>query len=519
MEYTKIINEIKNKYTTDIVDISHYFNKGKDWLVKELQKYKKETFENDYRLVLTYSRDKKEYIDIPPLLCVDLYKTIYDLDISEFFIILITEQDLTNELKIAKQLLQDDKQNFYTIDTDIDFKYYVSSNINSAVLPTDVSNENTSCLKLWNHLHINTNGDVLPCCVSDQNRPFGNITEESIDKILNSDKRMFFQKAMLDNKKLSACRKCYEDEKNNIKSHRTPVDNVNVNDISITTFDIRLSNLCNLKCRMCTGVYSSKIAKEEQTLYGVEYKTINTDNIVDINSIFGLLKNARSIYFAGGEPLLMQSHYMILNELISLDKLDTKLVYNTNLTILRYKNINVIDYWQKFTNVEVRASIDACNEHLEYIREGSIWNDVVENYNKIKITNCEFKITSNINIYNAFNLIDNQKIWIKKSVPLSNFQITFLTNPEYLSVQVLPNDYKIKLVNKIRKHINELEKQFNSANLVRQWEDVIDYLNAADKSHLLQKFFDETKRLDNIRGTSFDDVFTEYKDLKTYLHY
>jgi len=516
MEYVELSKKLKNKYTIDLVDISYYFNQGKDWLTKELQKYKRESFENNYRLVLTYSQDLYEYVDMPPVLCYDLYKTIYELDISEFFVILITEQDLTNELKQAKQLLNNNKTNFYTVDTQVDLEYYIAKNINSAVVPNVQENKNTSCRKLWDHLHINTNGDVLPCCVSDHNQSFGNITEQSINEILNSDKRKYFQDAMLNNKKLSACRKCYEDEKNDIKSFRQPID-TDVNHIDVTTFDIRLSNLCNLKCRMCTGQYSSRIAKEEKDLYGAEYKTVDVDNIIDIDSLLDLIKNAERIYFAGGEPLLMKSHYMILDELVRLNKFDTRLDYNTNLTTLRYKNLNVLDYWKKFSTVEIGASIDACDKHLEYIREGTVWKDVISNYNELKTTDCKFEITANINIYNAFNLIDNQKIWIRKSVPLPNFKITILTHPEYLSIQVLPTEYKIQLINKIQSHINELKSQLNSDSLVDQWNSVIDHLNSGDKSHLLPKFFKETQRLDQIRGTNFDEVFTEYADLKSYL--
>jgi len=516
MQYNELLDELSNKYTTDVVDISHYFEHGKDWLVKELQKYKKESFENNYRLVLSYSRDLQEYIDEPPVLCCDLYKTIYELDISEFFVILITEQDVIEDLKEAKQLLKNNKSVFYTVDCEVDFKHYIAEGVNSAVVPEVQKNNNTSCRKLWDHLHINTNGDILPCCISDHNQSFGNITEQSINEILNSNKRKSFQNDMLNNKKLSACKKCYEDEKNNIKSLRQPIIG-DVNNIDITTFDIRLSNLCNLKCRMCTGQYSSKIAKEEKNLYGAEYKTVDVDNIVDLDSLLGLLKNATSIYFAGGEPLLMQSHYMILDELIRLKKFDTELIYNTNLTTLKYKKLNVIDYWKQFHDVIIGASIDASDKHLEYIREGTVWRDIISNYNELKTTDCKFEITANINIYNAFNLIDNQKIWRRKGIPLPHFKITLLTHPEHLSIQVLPTEYKRRLINKIESHINELNSQLNSDRLVDQWNSVIDHLNSGDKSHLLPKFFKETQKLDQIRGTNFDEVFTEYADLKSYL--
>ena len=44
------------------------------------------------------------------------------------------------------------------------------------------------------------------------------------------------------------------------------------------------------------------------------------------------LDHVEQIYFAGGEPLMMEEHYNILEELVRRKRFDVRLIYNTNFT-------------------------------------------------------------------------------------------------------------------------------------------------------------------------------------------
>jgi len=505
MNFIDIIGKYGKK---DVVDISATIKYGEEWLYKTLNRFKKDYYENDYRLILHFYDDLNEYVDSPSVICNSLYRVLYKLDISEFFVILITNSDVKKDLEVSKNLLNDNKREFFNVDIDVDIEYHPNIDVPSIHKTENIEKQNTTCKKLWNHLYINTNGDVLPCCVADYNQPIGNVIESNINDILSSDKLSDIRQQMLDGKKVSACRICYENEKKDIESMRDPIKE-NIPSV-ITSFDIRLSNICNLKCRMCTGTYSSRIAKEESDNFGVNYNVVDLKSIKNTHSIFELLKNAEDVYFAGGEPLIMDTHYQILDELLRLKKHDIKIGYNTNFTKLNYKNISVLDYWKKFNNVTIGASLDGMGKHIEYIRNGTIWEEVLENFDRIQPLDVKFKITANINVLNAFNFIDAQKFWIKKGV--KDFHISILTNPDYLSIQILPPSIKDKISQCIKDHINFLNDT-NNIHLISVWEDIETFMNKKDMSFLLPNFFNEIKKLDEIRGENFNTVFIEYEEI------
>ena len=106
------------------------------------------------------------------------------------------------------------------------------------------------------------------------------------------------------------------------------------------------------------------------------------DNLFDPFKSY--LKDIEDFYFAGGEPLITDKHYDILDHLIAENKTNALLQYNTNLSNLNYKKKSIIDYWKQFKLVQVRASLDHYGDRAEYIREGTDWNLIIENLKKVK---------------------------------------------------------------------------------------------------------------------------------------
>jgi len=526
--YNDVINTLKKTFIIETIDISPFFSKGNSWLRKTLKKHHKDNYSSNFRLVFYFKNDLYKYIDYPGELTLSLLQCLSNIDISMFFVILITEEDISNNLLLAKNILQTDKSTFYNIDNDVDITYFQVNELSCEFTAHNTNKRsNTSCEKLWNHLHINTNGDIIACCSSDHNYSFGNIKNSNIGSCVQSHSANSIRTAMLGGLKHFACKPCYELEEQNIPSFRKPLSKqqfklAQTSNLSFkpTSLDIRLSNICNLKCRMCTGKYSSKIAKEESQMYNVKYNVLEHNDIKDPKQITNLLSDVNEIYFAGGEPLLMESHYQILDKLILLKKTSTKITYNTNFTTLKFKNKSIFDYWKHFSNIKIGASLDAMSNHIEYIRNGTIWETIVSNYNALISNNTKatFTITANINIFNAFNLIDSQQFWFRKGVEPKFHSINILTDPSYLSIQVLPLAYKQKLIDSIHNHIIEIKKYKNSNSLINNWNNIIDYLLRDDKSSLLGEFLDITNKLDKVRNEDFSEIFTEYKDLHKHRH-
>ena len=160
------------------------------------------------------------------------------------------------------------------------------------------------------------------------------------------------------------------------------------------SFDYRISNLCNFKCRMCGDLLSSQW-ESERKIMGVDekiepfYSKVNQDKFYRFQKevsekelwkavIDGTIEE---IYWVGGEPLMWDIHWKIMKYLVD-NKLSKNVIvrYNTNLSRIIYKGYNLYDYLPNFKDVQICASIDGTGEIVEYIRHGINWKLWLENF-------------------------------------------------------------------------------------------------------------------------------------------
>jgi radical SAM protein with 4Fe4S-binding SPASM domain len=473
---------------------------------------RKDSFDHNDRIVIEQDvPDTYPYIDCSGIKLIEIQKIINTVDISNCFILLITPNlDVKTEIDFITK--------FYSVDsTPINFSI-VDGHYKKEV----VKYSNTACKKLWNHLYVGTDGNVNPCCVADHRFPLGNINTDSINNIAYSEKSTQLRNWMSQGYRPVACQTCYIKEDNNIVSSRLECDPTE-QIIDITDLDIRINNVCNFKCRMCSEYFSSAIQQETIKIYGKnaklghEQNLLTTSMLVEKSSQYSSIDpyvtdKLKKIYFAGGEPLITREHYQVLDKLINIKHTNLDLTYNTNLSKLTYKNINVIDYWNQFSNVSVGASIDASDDVAEYVRHGTIWADIVENISIIKkyAPNVNLRITSTVSFLTIENLIKLQTKWInEKLFDPDDLQLSVLIAPQYLSPAALPGHHKQRLSNIILKHIDTLGK----IKVAKQWQDVLSFMMNNDYTHTLNDFIQRTKVLDVHRNESFVNVFPEFKDL------
>ena len=93
------------------------------------------------------------------------------------------------------------------------------------------------------------------------------------------------------------------------------------------------------------------------------------------------IDDVKYIHFAGGEPLIMDEHYYILQKLIEKDRTDVKIKYNTNLLKLRFKQHDLLDMWSNFNDIQVSASIDDIDARAEYIPKAQYGKTLKTIYN------------------------------------------------------------------------------------------------------------------------------------------
>jgi hypothetical protein len=157
------------------------------------------------------------------------------------------------------------------------------------------------------------------------------------------------------------------------------------------------------------------------------------------------LDYVEQIYFAGGEPLLMEEHYNILDELVRRGRFDVRLIYNTNFTHTDLKGKSVFEYWKQFNSVAVGASLDAMGPRAEYIRKGTDWA-VVEQNRRDMMRICpkvDFYISPTLSIINAWSITDFHRDWVEKGLlKPQDLNVNILQDPAYLRIDIAPVDYK-----------------------------------------------------------------------------
>jgi hypothetical protein len=322
------------------------------------------------------------------------------------------------------------------------------------------------CILPWIHLHAWPDKRVLPCCVADSNMPVSDTDKGSILDIMNSDRYKQIRLEMLEDKQIPECKRCYSLEEYGIWSLRQSnnrrrfesvkelVENTNedgsIEQFKLKYLDIRFSNLCNMKCRTCGPACSSRWAEEFSQMYGKKHLNVfnmtkivasnNEDNQL-LDKLRPYLLDVEEVYFAGGEAMITNEHYDILDYWLENNHTNVELTYTTNFLTLRYKNKNALDYWKKFKDVRVWASLDAMGPTLELMRHGAIWEDIHNNIIKVKQDTPHVKlgITPTISIWNVFHFPKLHRFLLDNNlIGLEDLRLNILTHPSHMALDILP---------------------------------------------------------------------------------
>jgi radical SAM protein with 4Fe4S-binding SPASM domain len=398
----------------------------------------------------------------------------------------------------------------------------------------------TFCIYPWIHLHAYPTGEAYPCCHAEMGvGQIGNCRTSTLKEIWNSPEQRKLRVDMLTETPNPACGRCYEQEKSGFftgrqsanKHHGHHVDRVAATDstghteqFEMTYWDIRFSNLCNLSCRSCGHIFSSSWYQDQAKLAGGDWKDHNkvlnyagrteTDMWEQLEPH---LDYVEQVYFAGGEPLLMEEHYHILDELVKRGRFDVRLIYNTNFTHTDLKGNSVFEYWKQFKSVAVGASLDDSGPRGEYIRKGTNWAQVEQNRRDM-LAICpqvDFYISPTLSIMNARHLPEFHREWVEKGLlQPQDLNVNILQDPAYYRIDIATPEYKAELIELYQQHLAWLRPQDQLGRATQGFESAINYLQATDNSYLIPKFWSKTEQLDAIRKENILDVIPELKALK-----
>jgi sulfatase maturation enzyme AslB (radical SAM superfamily) len=391
----------------------------------------------------------------------------------------------------------------------------------------------TFCMYPWIHLHAYPTGEAYPCCHAEMGvGQVGDCRKNTLEQIWTDTSMQQLRRDMLTETPNAACGRCYEQEANGFfsgrksanKHHGHHVKKLEANPFEMTYWDIRFSNLCNLKCRSCGHIFSSQWYQDQAKLAGGDWKDRNTvlnyagRTELDMwQQLEPHLDYVEQIYFAGGEPLLMEEHYNILGELVRRGRFDVRLIYNTNFTHTDLKGRSVFEYWKQFKSVAVGASLDGMGHPAEYIRKGTRWYDVVQNRHQM-IATCpmvDFYISPTLSILNAWHLPDFHREWTAAGlIRAQDLNVNILQDPAYYRIDIATHGYKQQLEAKYRKHLDWLRDRDPLQRATQGFESAITFMNATDNTHLIDTFWRKTHELDDIRKEDILKVIPELAALK-----
>lgn len=449
-------------------------------------------------------------------------------------------------------------------------------------MPED-NTQNTFCPLPWIMFATRTNGDVRICCQTNQGPTKGllrdkkgkvlNLSDSKISESRNADLAKEVRLSLLAGKRHRECIRCWREEDSGMVSRRmleadmwkkefnfeqakkiTSADGSVPDDLEPFYYDLRLGNLCNLRCRMCYPTDSSGWNNEFVKLYGrkeyndthgrVElikdknnnYSAKNKDYDWGLQEKFWLdleskMKFIKHIYLVGGEPLLINRHFDFLRKCINAGYAQNiKLEYNTNITVI---SDEILELWSKFKEVRIGASIDAYGHINEYIRYPSKWSVIENNLEKIdKIPgNFNVWIATTVMIYNIYYLPEFIRWKLEKNFSRVNFldkpkpflNLHPLHDPKYFNIKALPPNAKKAVEKKLLAFYPWFDKWVlknhpqRQERLKRKIREILDsyikYMYQDDWSHELPKFWEFTRKMDKIRKQRMEDYLPELYEL------
>jgi MoaA/NifB/PqqE/SkfB family radical SAM enzyme len=391
------------------------------------------------------------------------------------------------------------------------------------------------CVLPWISLEASPIGTVRPCCladdeiVDDTGAKFKLLNSTFAD-IQSSNHMVSLRQEFLAGQQPQTCRRCWAEEDAGRTSKRMHTLN-RLKHMGISSewtedakplmfLDLKLGNICNLKCRICGSWSSSQFASEELKFVkdnkksSFHYQMLKDGSWPRENSQFWRelnesLTDIRYLEFTGGEPFMIQEHFDLLQMLVERGVAhQVEIHYNTNGT--QYPQ-HAEAIWRHFKHVEIAFSIDDVEQRFEYQRTNAVWVEVCANIERFKQmrernTNITLQVCCTINIFNVLYLVDVAR-WIHQQ----EFDFVYwnmLHDAPWLSISHLPCSAKTTISDRLNSDIFPKEYQ-------REIQKIVEFMNQGSPYNA-KELVDNIQRLDHRRNQSLSIVAPELAKILNY---
>ena len=457
---------------------------------------------------------------------------------------------------------------------------------------------NTFCILPWIHLSTRPDGSMRVCCTAnassvgptndkqhggmigvlkdDEGRP-NNLNITDFQSSWNSKYMRNVRKQMLNGEQPPSCVKCYKEEAAGHRSKRQWetdywIQRVDLDQLILDTqqdgsvppqlayIDLRFGTKCQLACVMCSPHDSSGWIKDWSAIHPKITNPTLKENTMwsDKGSINGSsynwhknnpvfweqfneqIPNMKQLYFAGGESLIIEEHYEILEEAIRQGHApNLELRYNSNGVEWRD---DLFELWSHFKLVRFHYSVDSIHAMNDYIRYPSDWKRTEEVFHildKETSNNVEITVACAVQALNIYYLPDFIKWKLEQKFNKINMwpfgaggiNYHFVYHPAHLNVKVLPGWFKAKCREKYKQFYPWWEENWelsipswhkgkvdydtwrNAEYGIKRLEGMLQFMESEDWSVRLPEMQEFILLCDRQRGNSFAETFPEMKDI------
>jgi len=393
------------------------------------------------------------------------------------------------------------------------------------------------CVLPWISIEASPIGTVRPCCLADDELrdDAGNKFELStadFTGIQNCNEMTNLRQQFLNKEQPRTCRRCWAEEDAGRTSkrmhtlerlkHMLPDQPWTSAARPLMFLDLKLGNICNLKCRICGSWSSSQFATEEinnllpeKRKASYAYQMLRAgawprENTQFWQQIDDSLNEIRYIEFTGGEPFMIQEHFDMLQGIVDRGIAhQVEIHYNTNGTIFPD---NAESIWQHFKTVEIAFSIDDLGERFEYQRSNAKWAEVQANIAKFFELKrylpaiIQLQVCTTVNVFNV-RYIDEVAQWLEHR-PFNFVYWNMMHDAWYFSIANLPANSKQAIADHLR--TADIPAKFQV-----EFDRIIDFMmNGPDTDGAQMRR--EMHNLDRRRNQSLRAVAPELADLIDY---
>jgi len=382
------------------------------------------------------------------------------------------------------------------------------------------------CVLPWVSIEASPIGTVRPCCLADDEildnagNKFELSTADFAD-IQNSNYMRKLREQFLAGERPQTCRKCWNEERGGRKSKRMhTLDRLkhSITDTEWTAdakplmfLDLKLGNICNLKCRICGSWSSSQFATEEinqlpreQQKSSHAYQMLRAgawpkENEQFWQQIDNVLTDICYIEFTGGEPFLIEQHFELLRYAVEQGySKNIEIHYNTNGTVFPES----AELWSNFKHVEIAFSIDNVGTRFEYERYGADWDLVQENIAKftaMRSGKISTQLCTTMNIQNVYYLPELCD-WVLTQT-FDHVYFNMLHDPWHMCISKMTPQAQELVINRLTSH------EFSSKHRAEVLR-IVQFIRNGQGSDG-QEFLRSMQTTDEYRQQSFVDTHKE----------